>query len=150
MKSTIIMPKEAKSKEKKGKNLDIRVEGNAVRTLRTLGNEEAFHFYETMDKPTGQCAKNLQEFLDKIESVKLESLVFHHGRNDFKNWIATTLEDPKLAQKIEMIPMKHNSQIRTGICATVKARLEELEGISMQVHEPATAYAPRSNQRSSH
>ena len=150
MESTIIMPKEAKSKEKKEKNLGIRVEGNAVRTLRSLGNEEAFHFYETMGKPTGQCAKSLQEFLDKIESVKLESLVFHHGRNDFKNWIANTLEDPKLAQKIEMIPMKHNSQIRTEICATVKARLEELEGISMQVHEPAIVYAPRSNQRFSH
>lgn len=103
-----------------------------------------------MGKPTGQCAKSLQEFLDKIESVKLESLVFHHGRNDFKNWIANTLEDPKLAQKIETIPMKHNNQIRTEICATVKARLEELEGISMQVQEPATVYAPRSNQRFSH
>lgn len=147
MKSTIIMPKESRSKEKRGRSRDIRVEGNAVRTLRTLGNEEAFHFYEAMGKPTGQSAKSLQEFLDKIESVKLESLVFHHERNDFKNWIANTLEDPKLARKIETIPKKHNSMIRTEICATVKARLKELEGISIQVHEPTTIYAQRSNQR---
>jgi hypothetical protein len=101
-------------------------------------------------KPTGQCVRSLQEFLDKIESIKPESLVFHHERNDFKNWIANTLEDPKLARKIEMIPKKHNNRIRTEIRAAVKARLEELDGISIQVHEPETVYAPRSNQRSSH
>jgi hypothetical protein len=150
MKSTIIMPKESRSKKKKGRSLEIKVEGNAVRTLRTLGNEEAFHFYEAMGKPTGQSARSLQDFLDKIESVKLESLVFHHERKDFKNWIANTLEDPKLAQEIETIPKKHNSQIKTEICATVKARLKELEGISIQVHEPATVYTSRSNQRYSH
>jgi hypothetical protein len=113
----------------------VRVEGKAVRTLRTLSNKEAFYFYETIGKPTGQSARSLNEFLDKIKSVKLESLVFHLQRKDFKNWIANTLEDPKLAQKIQMLPTKHKDQLRTKICTTVETRLKELEGTSVQVND---------------
>jgi hypothetical protein len=129
------MPRKSKQNEEKRICLSVRVEGKAVRTLRTLSNEEAFYFYETIGKPTGQSARSLNEFLDKIKSVKLESLVFHLQRNDFKNWIASTLEDPKLAQKIQMLPTEHNSQLRTNICTTVKARLKELEGTSVQVDD---------------
>ncbi len=136
------MSKESGSRMKKGRSPTvIMVESNAVRTLRTVEDAEAFYFYETMDKPTGQCAKSLQEFLDKIESVKPESLAFHHERNDFMNWIANTLGDPKLAHRIEMIPRKQSNQIRTRIRAAVKARLEELEGISIQVREPEVMHA---------
>jgi len=124
---------------KKSRSREVKVDVKATRTLRTLSNEEAFHFYETIGKPTGQSAKSLHEFLDKIESAKLESLVFHLERNDFKNWIANALEDPKLAQKIEMLPIEHNSQLRTKIRTTIKARLKELEGTSVQVHEPVLA-----------
>jgi len=138
------MSKESGSRMKKGKDPTvIMVESDAVRTLRTVADDEAFYFYETMDKPTGQCAKSLQEFLDKIESVKPESLAFHHERNDFMNWIANTLGDPKLAHRIEMIPRKQSSQIKTKIRAAVKARLEELEGISIQVREPEVIHAMR-------
>lgn len=131
------MPKESKLKKKKGRSQNIKVDSNAIRTLRTLGNEQAFHFYEAMDKPTGQDASSLYEFLEKIGSVKLESLVFHHERNDFKNWIANTLEDPELAKKIETIPINHKEQLRTKIRTTVKAHLKELEGTSIiQVEVP--------------
>jgi hypothetical protein len=130
------MPIESRPNRKKRKSQGIRAEGTAIRTLRTLNNEEAFHFYEAIDKPTGLNARNLQEFLDKIKTVKLESLVFHLERNDFKNWIANTLDDPKLAEEIEMIPKGHNEQLRTRIHTTVRARLKELEGISVQIDEP--------------
>jgi hypothetical protein len=129
------MPRKSKQNEKKRISQGVRVEGKAVRTLRTLSDEEAFYFYETIGKPTGQSARSLNEFLDRIKSVKLESLVFHLQRNDFKNWIANTLEDPELAQKIQMLPTEHKRQLRTKIRTTVKARLKELEGTSVQVDD---------------
>jgi len=128
------MPEKSKQNKKRIRQ-SVRVEGKAVRTLRTLSNKEAFYFYETIGKPTGQSARSLNEFLDKIKSVNLESLVFHLQRNDFKNWIANTLEDPKLAQKIQMLPTEHKGQLRTKICTTVKAHLKELEGTSVQVDD---------------
>jgi len=129
------MPRKSKQNKKKRIRQTVRVKGKAVRTLRTLNNEEAFYFYETIGKPTGQSARSLNEFLDKIKSVKLESLVFHLQRKDFKNWIANTLGDPKLAQKIQMLPTEHKDQLRTLICTTVEARLKELEGTSVQVND---------------
>ena len=85
------MPKEYQQNKKKRMCQGVRVEDKAIRTLRTLNNEEAFYFYENINKPTGQSARSLNEFLEKIKSVKLESLVFHLERNDFKNWIKNTL-----------------------------------------------------------
>jgi len=129
------MPKESKPNKKKRIRQGVRVEDKAIRTLRTLNNEEAFYFYENINKPTGQSARSLNEFLEKVKSVKLESLVFHLERNDFKNWIKNTLEDPKLAQKIEMLPIEHKDQLRTKICTTVEAHLKELEGPSVRIDE---------------
>jgi len=131
----LIMPKKSKQNKKKRTRQSVRVEGKAVRTLRTLSNKEAFYFYETIGKPTGQSARSLNEFLDKIKSVKLESLVFHLQRKDFKNWITNTLEDPNLAQKIQTLPTEQKDQLRTKICTTVEARLKELERTSVQVND---------------
>lgn len=129
------MPKTSKQNKKKRTRQSVRVEGKAVKTLRTLNNQEAFYFYETLGKPTGQSARSLNEFLEKIKTVKLESLVFHLERKDFKNWITNTLEDTKLAQKIQMLPTEHKGHLRTNICTAVEARLKELEGTSVQVNE---------------
>jgi len=132
------MPKTSKMKKLKEKTQEVKVDSNAIKTLRTLGNEEAFYFYEAVDKPTGQSAKNLHEFLEKMESIKPESLLFHHGRNDFKNWIANTLEDQKLAKKIEIIHVKNENQLRIKICAAIKARLQEIEATTIEVDTPLT------------
>jgi len=133
------MPKESRPRKKKEKSKSIEVDSQAIKILRTLNNEEAFHFYEAVGKSTGQSAMSLHEFLEKVESVKLESLAFHLERKDFKNWIANTLEDPELARKIELVPTKHRNQLRAKIRATIKAHLKELEATSIiQVEEPMT------------
>jgi hypothetical protein len=115
---------------KKIRSRDVKVDVKATRTLRTVNNEEAFHFYEDIGKPTGESAKSLRDFLEKIEFVKLESLVFHLRRNDFKNWVEKTLEDSKLAKRLEKTHATHNNRLRTEICAAVRNRLEELEKTS--------------------
>ena len=115
---------------KKIRSRDVKVDVKATRTLRTVNNEEAFHFYEDIGKPTGESAKSLRDFLEKIEFVKLESLAFHLKRNDFKNWVENTLEDSKLAKRLEKTHVTYNNRLRTEICAAVRNRLEELEKAS--------------------
>jgi hypothetical protein len=117
----------------------------AIRTLRTLSNEEAFRFYEDIGKPTGEHARSLRDFLGRIESVKLESLIFHLKKNDFKNWVVNTLEDPKLGKKLEKIHVTHGNNLRAEVCSVVRDRLRELDvtsdPVTFYVVEPATITA---------
>jgi len=127
---------------KKIRSREVKVDAKATRTLRTLSNEEAFRFYEDIGKPTGESARSLRDFLGRIESVKLESLIFHLKRNDFKNWVESTLEDPKLAKKLEKMPVTCNNRLRAEVCSVVRDRLKELKVtsdlVTICVVEPAT------------
>ena len=57
-----------KRKIQKSRGLEVNTE--ATRILRAVGDEEAFYFYEAIGKPTGERARSLCEFLEKIKSVK--------------------------------------------------------------------------------
>ena len=96
-----------------------------------MRDEEAFYFYEAIGKPTGENARSLSDFLEKIKSVKLESLLFHLQRKDFQTWIKKILGDSKLARKIGRIPPSHDDDLRTKIHATVENRIKELRGTSL-------------------
>lgn len=120
------MRKQSKIGKKTGKQ-DIKVNTNAIRTLRTLSNEEAFYFYEDVGKPTGESARSLRDFMEKIKSAKLESLIFHLKRSDFRNWAEKTLTDSKLAEKLSEIPATNNKSLRTKISSAVRNRIKELE-----------------------
>ena len=121
------MPKKANIREKPQKDHGLKVNPKAIRNLKTLKNEEAFYFYEAVGKPTGLNARNLPDFLEKVKSVKLESLLFHLQRGDFKNWIENALGDPKLAKNIEKIPLSHDERLRMKIRTAVESRLRESE-----------------------
>jgi hypothetical protein len=116
--------KNQKKKLLKGKSLEINKE--TVTILRTVEDEEAFYFYEALGKPTGESAKSLSDFLAKIKSAKLESLMFHLQREDFQNWVKKTLGDPKLARKLNGIKPSYDDNLRIKIHATVENRIEEL------------------------
>ena len=118
-----------KRKTKKGRGL--KVNADAVRILRTVRNDEAFYFYEAIGKPTGEMARSLFEFIEKTNSVKLESLLFHLQRKDFQNWIKKTLDDSKLARRIGSIPPTYNDDLRIKIRTTVENRIKELRGESL-------------------
>jgi hypothetical protein len=117
-------PRSKRTKEEKRQ--DPKVDMGAVKTLRTVGDQEAFYFYEAIGKPTGETARNLLDFLDKVKSVKSESLLFHLQRRDFENWIGKTLGDSKLAEKLEGIPCSSSDDVRTSLCKTVENRIKEL------------------------
>lgn len=127
----IMSSKNNKRKTPNYRNLEAGTE--AAKILRNVRDEEAFYFYEAIGKPTGEIARSLPEFLDKIKSVKPESLLFHLQRRDFQNWIERTLVDPKLSQEIDEISRSNRSQARTRIYTTIENRIKELT-------EPSVAF----------
>ncbi len=135
------MPQKNK-RTRESNNLEVNVE--TVTILRTVGDNEAFNFYEAVGKPTGETARNLSDFLEKVKSVKLESLVFHLQRNDFQNWIEKTLGDSKLARKLGMISSSNRDDVRMNIHRTVENRIKELRESScaLLVAENSTVLLP--------
>jgi predicted lactoylglutathione lyase len=133
-----------RTKGRKPRNPTVNTE--AVNILRTVGDQEAFHFYEAVGKPIGEVAKNLTDFLDKVKSVKAESVVFHLERRDFQNWIDKTLGDSKLAEELGEISSSNNDDVRTNICKTVENRIKELKepSITQMKDENSTILLPSS------
>lgn len=101
------------------------------KTLRTVGDKEAFYFYEAIGKPTGETAKNLNDFQNKVKTVKAESLKFHLQRKDFQNWVAKILGDAKLARELARIPESNTDDARMIIAETVENRIKELKNTSI-------------------
>jgi hypothetical protein len=142
-----LMKKNTSSKNKKTKdNNNLEVDIETVKILRTVGDREAFYFYESIGKPTGEIARNLPDFLGKVKSVNSESLVFHLQRNDFQNWVEKVLGDSKLAAKLGRISSSNNNNIRMSICTTIDNRIKELResSVTMLVRENSTVLLPSS------
>jgi uncharacterized protein (UPF0335 family) len=118
-------------KKSRRKRQGLKVDSEAGKVLRKLMEEEAFHFYAAVDRPTGESARSLSDFLDRIKRVNLESLEFHHQRKDFQNWIKSTLGDSRLARRIGRIRPSHNDDVRMKMCTTVENRIKELEAIPL-------------------
>jgi hypothetical protein len=132
--------KRTKSRNKRSLEIDVK----AVKILRTVGDGEAFYFYEELGRPTGEIARSLSEFLDRIKSVKAESIMFHLQRRDFENWIRKTLGDSKLAGKLEAVSASNGDDIRVSICTTVEERIKELREprVTVLADENSTVLVP--------
>lgn len=103
------------------------VDVEAVRILRKVGDEEAFHFYAGVGQPTGDKATSLLDLLQKTKTVMLESLAFHLQRKDFQNWLEKAVGDKKLARKISRIRVSQDDKIRGEIGAIIENHLKELQ-----------------------
>lgn len=123
----------------------IEVDVEAVRILRKVGDEEAFHFYAGIGQPTGDKAASLLDLLQKTKTVKLESLAFHLQRKDFQNWLEKTVGDLKLARKISRMRVSQNDKIRGEIGTAIENRLKELQreaSVSISVDEGLVVASP--------
>lgn len=146
MEKTIIPRNNNRTKEtnKSDRGTDVK---NA-KILRTVESQETFYFYENIGRPTGEVARNLTELLEKIQSAKSESLMFHFQRRDFENWIEKILGDSKLAQELRQISSSNCNELRKNICKTIKTRIKELKQsqgqIAVQVdnNTPTLLYSP--------
>jgi len=132
MKKGITLKNEKKIERKKRQNVNVDIE--SLKILRTVGDKDAFYFYEAVGKPTGEVAKNLSDFLDRVKSAKAESLVFHLQRRDFQNWVQKILGDSKLARKLGSISPANSEDVRTNIYRIVESRIKELRESSAEIH----------------
>ena len=104
----------------------LEVDREAVRILRTVKDEEAFYFYAAVGQPTGEKAASLLDFLEKIKTVKMESLTFHLQRKDFQKWLQRTIGDSELAKKVESIHASDNEKTRIKMLVTIDNHVKEL------------------------
>jgi len=73
--------------------------------LREVPGDNAFHFYKSLDAPTGITARSLKEFHDVLKGVGPSSVEFHMARGDFENWVKM-LGDVTLAKQIGSLKSK--------------------------------------------
>jgi len=97
--------------------------------LRTVPRDEAFYFYEELGKPAGYIATSLADFCEKINAVRLSSLIFHLKRRDFENWVRGVIGDPELAGRIGKIS-PDAFDLKAKLHSTVNNRIMELEEVS--------------------
>ena len=108
----------------------IKIDVDATRILRSVGSEEAFHFYAGLGQPTEDRAVSLMDLLQKTKTVKLESLAFHLRRKDFQNWLEKTVGDLELARKVGRIRVSETDRIREEIGVVIENRVKELKHAS--------------------
>ena len=124
------------ARKSKRRKQPLDIDENAARILRPLSAEEAFRFYIAVGEPTGEAAASLPDFLEKVKSAKLESLLFHLRRKDFQSWARRTLGDSKLAKRMERIPLLHDDSLKRELSAAVENRIKELADTSdICIHE---------------
>ena len=99
----------------------------AVKILRTLPLDKAFHFYYDLDQYSGVYADSLKDFIDKIQNVELRSIEFHIPRKDFECWISS-LGDLELSKKIALLRVSKLSgeSLQNKLYEIVNSRCEEL------------------------
>ena len=82
--------------------------------LKVAGEGEEFHFIKAVSfvLATNYTAYTLEEFIENLKKVSIDSIYFHvfesrlrleKGDNDFSNWIANSIGDKQLADKISRL-----------------------------------------------
>jgi hypothetical protein len=71
--------------------------------LRSVPESQGFRFYLAINEPTGETAVSLMEFVEKLETIEVQSINFHYPRKDFQKWIREVLGDAELALRLGRI-----------------------------------------------
>jgi hypothetical protein len=115
------MLKYADSKEQNISESKIR------KILSTVPHDRGFNFFTGMDCNTGETANSLETFGQKLETINDDSILFHFRRNDFQNWIKTTVGDDVLAERINHISRQLPGEgLRKELVKTVQTRIAQL------------------------
>ncbi len=79
----------------------VKIAANIV-----LPDNKAFHFYAGEGMYLGIRAHNLKEFLELLDRVPLESVIYHLHRGDIQAWIENVLGLKDLSRRISEIAMQ--------------------------------------------
>jgi Family of unknown function (DUF5752) len=98
-----------------------------VKILSTVSHDKGFHFFTDLCCNTGVTATSLETFAQKLERINANSVKFHFQRNDFQNWIQTTVGDGVLAERLShvsgQLPVE---DLRSELVKTVQKRISQL------------------------
>ena len=110
------------TKKVQGKNR-LSVKTARAKSPTTVPFECGFRFYTTVGNYAGVTATNLNEFTTMLQTIPVESIIFHFQRKDFQHWINDTLKDTELAGQMNNIKQGLSAEdLRKEILAIVKAR----------------------------
>ncbi len=98
------------------------------RILRTVPNEQGFHFTTENGASLGVTATSLLDFADKLEIVDVNSVVFHYRRGDFQKWIYDTLGDKALSNQMCFVEQDASGEkVRKQLHRMVQKRITEIQ-----------------------
>jgi hypothetical protein len=99
--------------------------------LRSVPEQEGFHFYLAIGEPTEETAVSLADLVEKMETVDVRSVNFHYPRKDFEKWIRQVIGDAELALRLGRIGRIRvgiqGEALRNEIIRAVKVRLNEIK-----------------------
>lgn len=108
--------------------------------LKEVEEGEEFHFLKSTSFifPTPYAARSLEEFIEILKKVTVDSIYFHmfeaklrleKGTNDFSLWFATALKEETLAKKIARLdPYTHTMEgLRDKVIKLAEIRIKELQ-----------------------
>lgn len=102
-------------------------ESKIRKILNTVLHDRGFFFFTGIDRNTGETANSLETFGQKLEIINDDSVMFHFRRNDFQNWIKTTVGDDVLAERINHIGRQLSVEdLRNELVKTVQTRISQL------------------------
>jgi|SRR5665647_178137 len=95
--------------------------------LRTVSHEEGFHFTTEKGVDTGITATSLSDFAGKLETIDVNSVIYHYSRGDFQKWIHDTLGDKALSNQLCFVePDSSGEKVRKQLLRMVQKRISEL------------------------
>jgi len=102
-----------------------------AKLLSSVPFESGFHFFTAFGNFTGMTAISLVEFTAKLQIVPAESVQFHFEHKDFQKWIKGTIEDQKLAERInEIVHDGSSEKLRKDMLEIAQKRITELRRLS--------------------
>ena len=97
-------------------------EGDTVDGIIAVPRDKSFYFDTGLGQYSGILATSIQEFLDALKVVPLESLEYHIGRRDLEKWTKDVLGSIQLADNIRTVRRSQpvGEDLRLQLVAVVK------------------------------
>ena len=96
--------------------------------LNTVPLQNGFRFFTERGKYTEINATSKVEFVEKLQTVPIQSVIFHFQRQDFQKWLKNTIGDKELAKRINQIKaMFPYESLKKELFKTLQNRITELQ-----------------------
>jgi alpha-amylase len=102
------------------------LEGEAVRLLRPVPPDRAFHYHED-GRYIGLSAHSLYELLQTIPLATRGSILFHMACRHLERWVRWTIGDQVLADRIREVEADTSEELVEKLVSVVQERIRELE-----------------------